>query len=157
MASQDFRNDAKDAGEIGAGHAVTAFYEVVPPGALESGEKPLKYGTRESVAGADSPELLTVSLRWKTPEATATTPATEIEVPLVDAGLSYDKASADFKFAAAVAAFALVLRDSPHRGTATLDAVSELASEGLSFDPSGWRAEFVSLVTKAKSLLPSGR
>jgi Ca-activated chloride channel family protein len=73
---------------------------------------------------------------------------------LTDAGATYSQASGDFKFAAAVASFALLLRGSPNAGTASYDSVAELAGEGLSFDPGGWRKEFLDLVAKAKALPP---
>jgi Ca-activated chloride channel family protein len=163
LADRDFADDTKDAGEVGAGHAVTAFYEVVPaggdlPAAAGTEEEPLRYGTKASTApptpppGDPSREMLTVKLRWKEP-AGAT--STKREFPFTDGGADYAKASADFRFAAAVAAFALVLKESPHRGTATLEAVAELATDGLAFDPGGYRAEFLDLVARARTLLPS--
>ncbi len=151
MPTRDFRDDAKDGGEVGAGHAVTAFYEIVPPGkegAVAPDEKPLRYGDA-TAPGVDSPETLSVSVRWKAPDAGT---SQEIEVPLVDSGARYEDASPDFKFAAAVAAFGLVLRNSEYKGTATYEGVTELASEGLSSDPGGYRAEFVALVGKAKGI-----
>ena len=78
--------------------------------------------------------------------------STETQVPLTDKGATYAQASGDFKFAAAVASFALLLRGSPNAGTASFDSVTELAGEGLSYDPGGWRHEFLDLVAKAKSL-----
>ena len=99
-------------------------------------------------AGA-SAETLTVKVRYKQPDAATSVP---MEVALTDGGAPYGKASADFKFAAAVAAFAQILRASPHRGSVTFDAVLELAGEGLAFDPDGRRHEFVDLVAKAKAL-----
>jgi Ca-activated chloride channel family protein len=76
---------------------------------------------------------------------------------VTDAGATYSKATQDYKFAAAVAAFGMILRDSPHKGTATLAAVTELAQEGLGRDESGYRREFLDLVEKAKPLVrPTG-
>jgi Ca-activated chloride channel family protein len=151
LAPEDFKDDRKDAGEIGAGHTVTALYEVVPPGALTetAGVDPLKYQPAPAPAANASRELLTVKLRWKEPDADVSTP---MEVPVVDEGMTYSAASADFKFAASVAAFGMCLRDSPNRGSANLDAVLELAAEGAANDPGGWRAEFVGLVKRAKEL-----
>jgi Ca-activated chloride channel family protein len=156
LAAKDFKDDTKDAGEIGAGHTVTALYEVVPAGsevaAVDPEVDPLKYQRPPEPPKplpTGSAELLTVKLRWKEPQGTTSVP---MEVPLTDSGASYAQASADFKFAASVAAFALLLRDSPQRGTATFDSVAELAGEGLSFDPGAWRKEFLDLVAKAKSL-----
>jgi Ca-activated chloride channel family protein len=152
LATEDFRDDKKDAGEIGAGHTVTALYEIVPPGALATesvGSEPLKYQRPPAPADDASRELLTVKLRWKAPDSDVSTP---MEVPVVDEGMTYSSASADFKFAASVAAFGMTLRHSPHRGNITMDAILELATEGAANDPGGHRAEFASLVKKAKDL-----
>jgi Ca-activated chloride channel family protein len=166
LATKDFTDDAKDAGEVGAGHRVTALYEVVPVGKPLPGttpppaEPPLKYGPAPAAppaAPAPPPapaagvagETLTVKVRYKKPDEAASVP---MEVALTDSGASYGAASADFKFAAAVAAFGQILRGSASRGTASLDGVLELAGEGLAFDPDGRRKEFVELVAKAKGL-----
>lgn len=152
LRKEDFNDDTKDAGEIGAGHTVTALYEIVPPGrALASpAVDPLKYQkpARPSPEPA-SKELLTVKLRYKQPDGDK---SSLIERPVTDKGAGYAAASRDFKFAAAVAAFGMVLRDSPHKGSATLDGVLELADEGRGPDRSGYRTEFLSLVKKAQAL-----
>jgi Ca-activated chloride channel family protein len=146
---------------------VTVFYEVVPVGGAmptaAGGEEPLRYGPKAAVAapapaprdpapvGEVSRETLVVKLRWKEPAGAV---STKREFPFTDAGTDYAKASPDFRFAAAVAAFALVLKDSAYRGTASLEGVAELATEGLSDDSGGYRAEFVELVARARSVLP---
>lgn len=165
LADRDFADDTKDAGEVGAGHRVTALYEVVPVGAPDAAavapttEEPLRYGAKPAPvaapAGPMAPEndlgkeLLTVKVRWKEPAGTV---STKREFPLVDGGTSYGKASRDFKFAASVVGFGMKLRGSPYAAKLTWDAVAEWASEGLSFDPGAYRAEFVDLVAKAKAL-----
>jgi Ca-activated chloride channel homolog len=153
LAAQDFNDDRKDAGEIGAGHTVTALYEVVPAGKPVPGAAtvdPLRY---QSAAGdtpaAGSGELLTVKLRYKQPEGEV---SQLLELPVRDAGLSYEQASADLKFAAAVAAFGMLLRDSPYRGTASFDGALELAEEGRGADPGGYRSELLELIRVAKGL-----
>ncbi|HVG94105.1 MAG TPA: VWA domain-containing protein [Planctomycetota bacterium] len=165
LADRDFADDTKDAGEVGAGHAVTVFYEVIPAGgdvtsARTSEEEPLRYGPKTASATPTTPampadgvsrESLTVRVRWKEPTGTT---STKREFPFTDAGADYAKASADFRFAAAVAAFGLVVKQSPHRGTATLEAVAELATDGLASDPGGYRAEFAELVARARTLIP---
>ena len=78
-----------------------------------------------------------------------------MEFPLTDQGTAFADASGDFKFAAAVAGFGMVLRDSPHRGATTLDAVLRWAAQGLSSDAGGYRGEFISLVKRAETILPS--
>lgn len=151
MAAQDFADDKKDAGDVGAGHTVTALYEIVPATAtLTAATEGLRYqqGPQPSPA-ANSGELLTVKIRWKLPEGDVSTLR---EQPVMDATTSYAQAPSDFKFAAAVAAFGMILRDSPHKGNATLSAVEELAGEGLDFDPDGHRREFLELVRIAKGL-----
>ncbi len=152
LAHRDFNDDTKDAGEIGAGHTVTALYEVMPASVSFSTSEvaPLKYqeGRRPSAAAYGN-ELLTLKLRHKLPgEDTSRLQTFAVE----DATLDFAAASADFRFAAAVAAFGMLLRDSPHKGTASFEGVKELAAEGLADDPHGLRAEFVRLVDKAKAL-----
>jgi len=154
LAARDFNDDTKDAGEIGAGHTVTAFYEIVPAGVeIDLPDvTPSKYvKPAESATGSDSPELLTARLRYKAPDGDT---SKLIEVPVTDHGTSYAGASGDFKFGASVAAFGMILRDSPHKGTTTLDAVLELADEGKGKDVHGYRAEFLQLVAKAKQVVP---
>ncbi len=151
LRDRDFTDDTKDAGEIGAGHTVTAFYEVVPAGVpVPAPEDPdLKYQeTKESAAAAGS-EMLTLKLRWKAPDADASVGA---EFPLVDRGAAFADADPEFRFAAAVACFGMVLRNSEHRATASWDTVLELADGALGPDPEGWRKEFVGLVGKARGL-----
>ena len=150
LEARDFEDDAKDAGEIGAGHSVTALYELIPPGRLDE-DLPAPPESRyvsppEHVA---SDELLTVNLRYKAPDGDD---STLVEVPVWDAGLDYADASADFKFSSAVAAFGMLLRGSPHVGDISHDAVLELAQAGLEFDPGGYRAEFLDLVRTARDL-----
>ncbi|MFM7243436.1 MAG: von Willebrand factor type A domain-containing protein [Planctomycetaceae bacterium] len=160
LAAEDFRDDTKDAGEIGAGHAVTAVYEVelvddamVGP---DRGAEPLKYRrepapTPAAAKGRDaaaSDELLTVKLRFKEPEGDT---SRLLEVPLARRGGAFDDASADLRFAAAVAAFGMLLRGSEHAGDATLPLVSRIAGAALGDDPGGYRAEFLDLVRRAES------
>ena len=99
--------------------------------------------------GLASRELLTVKLRWKKPEGDTSTLQ---EVPLAEQGGGFDAASADLRFAAAVAAFGMILRDSEHKGTASLPLVAELAGSALGRDEGGYRAEFLDLVRRAQTL-----
>lgn len=151
LAARDFRDDAKDAGEIGAGHCVTAFYEVVPAGAAVpgAGVDPLRYRATGGLTpeGEGSGELATVKLRWKEPDGEASAPA---EFPVVDGGAGFDGADDDFRFAAAVAGFGMVLRESPHAGGLTLAAVREIAAGALGEDAGGHRAAFLGLVGLAE-------
>ena len=165
MAAEDFRNDRKDAGEIGAGHSVTALYEIElvgNGGEGSAGVEPLKYQPPQPkpgpeaalVDGETSRELLTVKLRWKQPEGDA---STLDEVPLVDRGGAFEQASADLRFAGAVAAFGMVLRNSEYKGEATLPLVAKIAAGALGPDRGGYRAEFLDLVRKAETLRDGGR
>ncbi len=150
MAHQDFDNDRKDAGEIGAGHTVTALYEVVPAGVpvdLPEGD-PLKY-QRKTPAATPRGELLTVKLRYKLPNEEA---SRKLEVPVVDSMQVFNQASDDFRFAAAVAGFGMILRNSPFKGTATFQSIMRIADTSRHFDPQGYRAEFVRLVGEANRL-----
>jgi len=152
LRNEDFNDDRKDAGEIGAGHTVTAFYELVPAGgeARSGPADPLKYQrVVEPTEAAASGETLTLALRYKAPEASESQRMTTV---IKDAGRSYAETGEDFKFAAAVAAFGLVLRDSEFKGNVTLAGVLELAQEGRGADEEGYRAEFIELVKKAQEI-----
>ncbi len=149
LRAQDFNNDRKDAGEVGAGHTVTALYEIVPAGAPAiPGVDALKYQPR-SERGDFTDELMTVKLRYKEPEASTSRLLT---ASVRDQHNSWRGTSSDFRFAASVAAFGLVLRDSPYKGAANLDLVRQLAEGARGRDPNGYRGEFISLVNQAHSL-----
>lgn len=152
LNDEDFNDDTKDAGEMGAGHTVTALYEIIPTGIsgnIPGSIDPLKYQTETNIntQTSNSSELLTVKLRYKTPEEEK---SKKIEKSVTDMGK--DNVSPDFRFASAVAMFAQLLKDSDFKGEATYDKVIETANKGLSFDPEGYRAEFVRLVQSAKGL-----
>jgi Ca-activated chloride channel homolog len=152
LRAEDFNDDTKDAGEIGAGHTVTALYEVVPAGKEGAlpGVDALKYqkpveAARESKSG----ELLTLKLRYKEPDGAT---SKLMQFPVSDLGKRWAQASRDFKFASAVAALGMILRDSPHKGNATLGSVLEMAEAGKGEDKQGYRAEFIELVRTAREL-----
>jgi Ca-activated chloride channel family protein len=154
LAKEDFADDRKDAGEMGAGHSVTALYEVVPVGAepVSLGEDSLKYQqTVVKPSAHRSPELMTVRLRYKEPTGSR---SRLLSVPVVDSGTA--KSSVDFRFASAVAAFALVLRNSEFRGAATFEMVLALAREARGEDDEGYRQEFISMVERARALSTGG-
>ncbi len=161
LAKEDFNDDTKDAGEIGAGHSVTALYEIVPVGVTPptAPVDSLKYqtppvATAASPDTAKSPELLTVKLRYKAPDGTT---SQLIEVPVTDKETTLAAATPEFKFTTAVAAYGLMLRQSSYRGPLTWDQIRQLALEGKGSDPHGYRAEFLQLLDKARSLLPSNQ
>ncbi|MEI6085013.1 MAG: VWA domain-containing protein, partial [Verrucomicrobiota bacterium] len=150
LAARDFNNDRKDAGDLGAGHTVTALYEIVPAGEAvgEPGVDALKYQpakNRPAVAG----EWATVKLRYKNPDADKSQLLT---AALKNSGLRWRTASDDFQFAAAVAAFGMVLRDSGYKGESTLDLALELAEAGRGRDVKRYRSEFAELVKRAASM-----
>jgi Ca-activated chloride channel family protein len=154
LAKEDFNDDHKDAGEIGAGHAVTALYEVIPKGEPAAAPKtdPLKYQTAPGVAlSAVSDELCTVNIRYKAPSAEASRKFSRV---ITDSLTPIAQSSADFRFGAAVAEAALVLRSAPDLSGATLDQARSLAQGAVGQDPSGDRHEFISLLAKAKALSP---
>jgi Ca-activated chloride channel family protein len=154
LAHQDFNDDTRDAGDMGAGHTVTALYELVPPGgAVDTpAVDPLRYqAPTRSMTGAKRDELLHVKVRYKEPDGDR---STLVEVPLDDRDLTFEGASLDFRFAAAVASFGMVLRDSPYKGQATVDRTLEWAQSSLGGDEGSLRAEFVTLVEKARALVP---
>ena len=166
LAKEDFNDDKKDAGEIGAGHTVTALYEIVPPGVEIPKSAPkvdeLKYQknetkpTTDEAAGASAPsngsdELLTVKLRFKKPDGNT---SAKIEVPVKNESKPFEASSSDMKFAAAVAGFGMILRDSELKGTITLDDVIELTASnskiGGKIDDT--RLELIELARKTREL-----
>lgn len=149
LAREDFNNDKVDAGEIGAGHRVTALYEVVPVGAKGRVDS-LRYGARPEAA-AGKGELANVRLRYKNPGSDA---SQLLEYPIRKDSV-VDRASADFRFAASVAAFGQLLRGGKYMGDFSYADVTRLASGAMGEDRDGYRKEFVSLVALARSLTPS--
>ena len=152
LKDEDFNNDAKDAGEMGAGHTVTAFYEVVPAGIKSdfTGKvDDLKYQKTKPAPAVtnNSKELLTVKLRYKAPGGNT---SKKIEQPLIDD--KKEKVSSDFRFASAVAMFGQLLRDSDFKGDATYDKVISLAKTSLDNDEKGYRREFIRLAETAEGL-----
>ena len=153
LAAEDFNDDKQDAGEIGAGHAVTALYELVPAHAQGELHTPdvddLKYQQdRELTDAAASDELLTLKLRYKEPDGET---SKLLQFPVTDDVQPFSDADDDFRFAAAVASFGMLLRDSEHAGDATYDAVEAIAAGSLGDDRWGYRKEFVEMVQRAKA------
>ncbi|UPT72435.1 MAG: von Willebrand factor type A domain-containing protein [Elusimicrobiota bacterium] len=149
LAAEDFNDDKKDAGELGAGHTVTAIYEVVPPGAPDQAGPvvdPLKYQAEPApVAGGD--ELLTVKFRYKKPKEDE---SRLLARALKDEDRAWSEASGDFKFAASAAGFGMLLRSSKAGGSLTWDAVREMAAAGAGSNAD--RAEMVRLIDTARVL-----
>jgi Ca-activated chloride channel family protein len=150
LNKEDFNDDKKDAGELGAGHTVTALYEIIPAGSKEDvpGVDPLKYqSTKVSPEAAKSPELMTVKLRYKLP---AENESKLIVKAVMDSREEIGTASQDFRFAAAVAEFGLLLRDSEFKGKASYKNLLELAQGARGQDKEGYRAEFIKLAEAAR-------
>lgn len=151
LAARDFNDDAKDAGEIGANHTVTALYQIVPKGApLEPGVDALRYQSEEEQPEpqGNATELMFVKLRYKLPDKDD---SELIEVPVEAETAAIKDTTDDFRFAASAAGFGLLLRNSVHKGTATFDDMLDLADAALANDHK--REELLDLIVKAKTLL----
>jgi len=153
LKKEDFNNDKVDAGEIGAGHTVTAFYEIIPVGqpfpdvpAVDA----LKYQEKkEEVATSATGEILTLKLRYKEPTGDV---SSKLEFPLFAEKLATMDPSRDFRFASAVAGFGMLLRESEFRGNITYEQVLGLAESSIGEDKLGYRAEFIKLVRNAMAI-----
>lgn len=147
LNNEDFNDDKKDAGELGAGHTVTAFYELIPFDSDEEipGLDDLKY---QNTKLKDSDDIMYVKLRYKQPNGEKS--------KLIELAVTKDyinkKASQDFYFASAVAEFGMLLRDSEFKGNSSYDHVIKLARNNKSDDLEGYRAEFIKMVKLAKEL-----
>ena len=150
LNAQDFNDDTKDAGEMGAGHSVTALYEVVPVGTASpaSSTDPLKYQNEPARPRATG-ELATVKLRYKTPQGTT---SSKLEYIVRNQVKPFGSADAEHRFAASVAEFGLVLRRSEHASSATLKSARARAEAALGSSPDKNRAEFVQLIRAAEKL-----
>jgi Ca-activated chloride channel family protein len=155
LANEDFNNDRKDAGELGAGHTVTALYEVVPVNSSNPLVDKLKYQPAQPISSANSvADVLTVKLRYKEPHGLV---SKLLAQPLAGGAVPITQASADQQFAAAVAEFGLLLRQSDERGTATYTSAAQLAQAGRGPDADGYRAELLRLVKLAEGLTPASK
>jgi Ca-activated chloride channel family protein len=159
LRNEDFNDDTVDAGDIGAGHSVTALYEIVPmlqaegEGAADAelAIDDLRYQKPRGLAdAANLPELLTLKLRYKPVDAKAEEGTSRKIVKHVPAkAVAFDKASETTRFASSVAAMGMILRGSPHKGEATTRWVVETAQAASEHDPNGYRDEFIRLATQA--------
>ncbi|MCU0639474.1 MAG: von Willebrand factor type A domain-containing protein [Candidatus Krumholzibacteria bacterium] len=154
LATEDFTDDKKDAGEIGAGHTVTALYEIVPAGKETRSDDGLRYQDRKVIGySGRNDELLFVKIRYKEPDGDS---SREIREIMKDEPVRLSHASDDFRFSAAVAMYGLVLRNSGHKGSATLEGAVALARDARGKDPWQYRAEFVSVVERTSTLMEIG-
>jgi Ca-activated chloride channel family protein len=151
LAAEDFTNDAKDAGEMGAGHSVTALYEIVPVGVQTDVNirvpDSLRYQSQRTPTGGTGTELGFVKVRYKQPDGDRSRLLTH---PVsTEASRS---PSTDFRFQAAVAEFGLLLKGSAYRGSATFADVIAAARASQGDDSEGYRTEFVRLAQAAQSI-----
>jgi Ca-activated chloride channel family protein len=153
LAHQDFNDDTKDAGEIGAGIAVTALYEIVPKGVAIDLPKvdPSRYQPEKSESAGTrfGGELLFLKLRYKAPTSDQ---SQLITTPLVDGDREFRGASENLRFASSVAGFAMLLKGSKNAGDLSFEKVRAFAQESVGKDKGGYRAEFLGLVDRARSL-----
>jgi len=149
LANEDFTNDKKDAGEIGAGHTVTALYELVPSDGKVA--QSLRYQSQELNEKGKGNELGFLKIRYKDPKV-KDAKSVEITEPLVFNKKALKETSTDYRFAASVAEFSILLRDNSNKANATYDQVIELAEGAIGKDPEGYRKEFVRLVKSVKML-----
>ncbi|MEH1896192.1 MAG: von Willebrand factor type A domain-containing protein [Nostoc sp.] len=156
LQNQDFNDDKKDAGDIGAGHSVTALYEIIPTGTKSDVKlpevDPLRYQhSGETALDAAGNELMQVKLRYKLPQDSTSQLITQT---IQDNDLRSDQIpSTNLRFAAAVATFGMVLRDSEYKGNANYDLVMKLATQGKGEDLEGYRGEFIRLVEQSRGLI----
>jgi Ca-activated chloride channel family protein len=158
LNDEDFNDDKKDAGEMGAGHTVTALYEIIPAGSDEALKSidPLKYQANrngekapEQVKPDPRAELMTVKLRYKQPDGNT---STKVEIPVKGKVLDLEETSENFRFSASIAEFGLLLRNSEYKGEATMEEVIAMAKAAKGEDDEGYRSEFIKLVKLADSL-----
>lgn len=156
LQNQDFNDDKKDAGDIGAGHSVTALYEIIPTGTKSDVKlpevDPLRYQrSGETAVNAAGNELMQVKLRYKLPQDSTSQLITQT---IQDEDLRTDQIpSTNLRFAAAVATFGMLLRDSEYKGNANYDLVMNLATQGKGEDQEGYRGEFIRLVEQSRGLI----
>jgi Ca-activated chloride channel family protein len=146
LEDEDFEDDTKDAGELGAGHTVTALYEIIPAGSTETLPRNpgLKYMEMRMKSPANaSKEVMTVKLRYKHPKGRRSKLTAR---SVRDKDVSLRGTTDNFRFSAAVAQFGMLLRDSRFKGDSSFDKVLKLARGAKGKDVNGYRAEFIKLV-----------
>jgi Ca-activated chloride channel family protein len=150
LANRDFEDDQKDAGEIGAGHTVTALYEVIPVGQkVDNDGIELKYSKYRKGDTNFGSEMMTVKLRYKEPDGDQ---SRLMSIGVLDRNVEAGNASENLRFASAVAQFGMLLRDSRYKGSANFENVESLAGGAFGSDLKNYRTEFLGLVERAKRL-----
>lgn len=153
LQAKDFNDDRKDAGEIGSGHTMTALYEIIPSGTETAIARtdPLKYQRKDQVK---SDEMFTLKMRWKAPDGDR---SVKREVAHRAAAITREEPSEDFRFASAVAEYALILQDSKFKADASFGSVLSRARKARGGDDEGYRAEFIRLVELAELIYGATR
>jgi Ca-activated chloride channel family protein len=153
LDKEDFNDDKKDAGELGSGHTVTALYELIPAGIKDTLLKDvdaLRYQKIKPLSKRNfNDEVMNIKLRYKKPKSDK---SILIEHPLKDENIAFNSTSDNFRFATAVAAFGMLLRNSEYKGVADFSTVRDMAQSAIANDEEGYRNEFINLVKKASSL-----
>ena len=153
LNKEDFNNDLKDAGELGSGHTVTALYEIIPVGVksnfIESVDK-LKYQKEtQSNSSSEGDEVMTIKFRYKKPDENK---SKLLEHPVIDRAVPVAKTSDNFRFAAAVAQFGMVLRNSEFKQSSSYNNSWRLAKSAIGEDNEGYRSEFLKMIKNAESI-----
>jgi Ca-activated chloride channel family protein len=153
LNKEDFNDDKKDAGELGSGHTVTALYELIPTGIKDTMLKDvdaLRYQKIKPLSKSNfNDEVMSIKLRYKKPDGDK---STLIEHPLKDENIAFNSTSGNFRFAASVAEFGMLLRNSQYKGNADFSSIKQTAQSAIENDEEGYKKEFISLVKKASSL-----
>ena len=150
LIAEDFNDDKKDAGELGAGHTVTALYEIIPQGITSEFVKsidPLKYQHNKTNGNIKSNDLLAVKFRYKAPDTSVSTLITNT---LRDNTLDINKSSNNFRFSASIAEFGMLLRESEFRQASTYQSALTLALGAKGVDKEGYRQEFINMIQNVK-------
>jgi len=151
LAKEDFNNDQKDAGELGSGHTVTALYEITPVGVkddLTDSVDALRYQPAKKVKARNDfgNEVMNIKLRYKKPDGDE---SKLLQYPLSDNAVVLNRTSDNFRFAAAVAEFGMLLRNSEYKGKGNFEMVEQMAKQAIGDDTEGYRKEFVQMVQNA--------
>ncbi len=152
LNKEDFNNDIKDAGELGSGHMVTALYEIIPAGVKSDFLKdvdPLKYQKSKKANASADEEVMTIKLRYKDP---GNEQSKLVEKIVLDKHAAMENTSDNFRFAAAVAQFGMMLRNSEFKQSSSYKNILALAGGATASDEEGYRKEFTTLVKKASRL-----
>lgn len=152
LNNEDFKDDTKDAGELGSGHTVTALYEIIPVGVNSKFVKdvdPLKYQKSNNNEYGTSNELATVKFRYKKPDVEK---SIEMIHSIEDKSIQFEAASENIRFSSSVAMFGMILRDSEFKGNSGYVGLITIAEKAKGIDKEGYRGEFIRLVKTSSNL-----